>query len=137
MIKIARETLEPYLASLLGAPGRVLSLEPLRRERPAGASKRYGYGTALRVEYHAAGRLRRAVLTTVRSGPFDHEDMADRARLLLWSHRAYNRRPRHARFLDVGTALASGNWPPAGTFARIAPSCGGSGSWAWPRSSWR
>ncbi|HXG60464.1 MAG TPA: phosphotransferase [Planctomycetota bacterium] len=109
MIKIARETLEPYLASLLGAPVRILALEPLRPDGPAGASKRYGYGAPLRVEYEAAGRLRRAVLTTVRPGPFGHEDMSDRARLLLWSHRAYNRLPRHARSLDVGAILAPGN----------------------------
>lgn len=35
--------------------------------------------------------------------------MADRARILLWSHRAFNRLPRHARSLDVGAFDESGN----------------------------
>jgi hypothetical protein len=35
-------------------------------------------------------------------GPFGHEHLEDRAQVLLFEHRVFNRLPRHARCLDVG-----------------------------------
>jgi hypothetical protein len=39
---------------------------------------------------------------------FGHEHMSDRVRILLWSHQAFNRLPRHVRSLDVGGFQAGG-----------------------------
>jgi aminoglycoside phosphotransferase (APT) family kinase protein len=60
------------------------------------------------VYLRAADQERQAVLTTIRPGSFGHEHMADRARDLLWSHKAYNRLPRHAGSLDVGAFRQTG-----------------------------
>ncbi|MBI2835300.1 MAG: hypothetical protein HYX76_12825 [Acidobacteria bacterium] len=57
----------------------------------------------MRVDYVTNGQPGSAVFETVSPGPFGHEHMADRAHVLLWSHDAYNRLPRHMRSLDVGT----------------------------------
>src|SRR5262245_61119737 len=70
--------------------------------------KGYGYGVPLRVDYELAGKPRRAVLETVRPGPFGHEHMADRAQSLLWAHDAFNRLPKHVASLDVGAVRTDG-----------------------------
>jgi len=49
------------------------------------------------------------VLETTSPGPFGHEHMADRARMMLWDHAAYNTLPRHVRSLDVGMFDREGN----------------------------
>ena len=76
--------------------------------------KGYGYGIPLRVDYEVAGVPRRAVIESVRPGPFGHEHMADRAHQLLWAHDAFGRLPRHVRSLDVGAVRASGELVPLG-----------------------
>ncbi|MGE5190510.1 MAG: phosphotransferase family protein [Gemmatimonadota bacterium] len=108
MTDLDRESLAAYLASVLGAPVRVTGLVPLGETVPTGAVKGYGYGVPVLIEYEAGGEPRRAVLETTSPGPFGHEHMSDRAQMLLWDHRAYNRLPRHARSLDVGAFRKSG-----------------------------
>jgi streptomycin 6-kinase len=76
--------------------------------------KGYGYGIPLRLDYELDGRARRAVLESVRPGPFGHEHMADRAQLLLWAHDAFNRLPRHVVSLDVGALRNGGELVPLG-----------------------
>lgn len=99
---ISPETLEQYLKSLLGNNIVVEGVIPLGG--PADSlAKGFGYGTPLRVDYKIPGRKKQsAVLHTMSPGPFGHEHMADRARILLWSHQAFNRLPRHVRSFDVG-----------------------------------
>jgi aminoglycoside phosphotransferase (APT) family kinase protein len=70
--------------------------------------KGYGYGVPLRLDYTLDGAPRRAVVETVRPGPFGHEHMADRAQSLLWAHDAFRRLPRHVASLDVGAVRSSG-----------------------------
>jgi hypothetical protein len=99
---IDAEKLEQYLKSLLGndivVDGFVSLAQPAEN-----LVKGFGYGTPLRVDYKIPGRAKQsAVLHTMSPGPFGHEHMADRARILLWSHRAFNRLPRHVRSFDVG-----------------------------------
>ena len=86
----------------LAAQARVLRLSVLGQESGAGELKGYGYGVPVKVDYEQAGQQQSAVLETVTPGPFGHEHMADRAQILLWSHAAFNRLPRHVRSLDVG-----------------------------------
>jgi aminoglycoside phosphotransferase (APT) family kinase protein len=76
--------------------------------------KGYGYGIPLRIDYRLDGAPRRAVVETVRPGPFGHEHMADRAQSLLWAHDAFRRLPRHVASLDVGALRASGALVPLG-----------------------
>ena len=100
------ETVERYLRSVLGKDVRVVEL---RRLGEPEEGKGFGYGVPVRVDYELAGGLREsAVLHTMGAGPFGHEHMSDRARILLWSHQAFNRLPRHVRSLDVGGFQAGG-----------------------------
>lgn len=97
---IISEKLECYLKSLFRQDVTVLNISPLDGQ---GDVKAFGYGTPIRVDYRISGReTQSAVLHTVSAGPFGHEHMADRARILLWSHNAFNRLPRHVRSFDVG-----------------------------------
>jgi len=101
-----REAVERYLRSVLASDVRVLDL---RRLGAPEEGKGFGYGVPVRVDYQAAdGRRESAVLHTMGPGSFGHEHMADRARILLWSHRAFNRLPRHVRSLDVGGFQSGG-----------------------------
>ena len=108
MPELNRETLKPYLESLLGQPVHILGLGPLGEPLQADAIKGYGYGVPVLVEYEVSGQRHRLVLESMSPGPFGHEHMADRAQVLLWSHRAFNRLPRHVRSLDVGGFLREG-----------------------------
>ena len=100
------EALQDYLSALhRGEVGNV-RITPLGGGRQG--DKGYGYGVPLRIDYELGGTPQRAVLETVRPGPFGHEHMADRAQLLLWAHGAFNRLPRHVESLDVGAVRAHG-----------------------------
>ena len=100
------EDLASYLELLLRRPVKILGLAPLGEPLQTGpltrSLKGYGYGAPIDLEFEVAGKRHRAVLETISQGPFGHEEMADRAQALLWSHSAFNRLPRHARSLDVG-----------------------------------
>ena len=102
------EKVELYLKSLLGRDVRVVGLTQLG-EAPHPEIKSFGYGTPVRVEYmNGSGERRCVVLHSISPGPFGHEHMADRARILLWSHQAFNRLPKHVRSVDVGGFEPSG-----------------------------
>ena len=98
---IDAEKLERYFKSLLGKDIIVDAIVPLGGPGE-GEVKGFGYGTPLRVDYKIPGQAKKsAVLHTMSPGHFGHEHMADRARILLWSHQAFNRLPRHVRSFDV------------------------------------
>jgi hypothetical protein len=98
--QFTRDAVERYLRSVLGKDVRVLALGSLGQPEEG---KGFGYGVPVRVDYESAGGQREsAVLHTMGPGSFGHEHMADRARILLWSHTAFNRLPGHVRSLDVG-----------------------------------
>ena len=101
------EKIEAYLKSVLGPGVTLLDLTPLDAAKDV---KGFGYGVPVRVDYQAAGGERRsAVLHTMSPGPFGHEHMSDRAQILLWSHEAFNRLPRHVRSLDVAAFEPGGS----------------------------
>jgi len=103
----ASSEIERYMKSVAGSPVRILKqtilAKPGKKER-----KGYGYGTPVLLEYELQGHSRRAVIHTVRPGPFGHEHMADRAQSLLWDHTAFNSLPRHVRSIDVGAFMTNG-----------------------------
>jgi hypothetical protein len=104
--QLQRETLERYLRSVLGSDAHILDL---RRLGEPEEGKGFGYGVPVRVDYELANGVREsAVLHTMGPGSFGHEHMSDRARVLLWSHQAFNRLPRHVRSWDVGGFQAGG-----------------------------
>jgi len=100
------DALQAYLRTLHGAEVADVRITPLGGGRQG--DKGYGYGVPLRIDYALAGVPQRAVLETVRPGPFGHEHMADRAQLLLWAHGAFHTLPRHVASLDVGAVRAEG-----------------------------
>jgi len=108
MYEIQPVQVQRYLSSLLGAEVRVLGMTVLGRAPQDQASKGYGYGTPIRIDYQVSGEQRIAVLHTISPGPFGHEHMADRAQELLWEHQAFNLLPSHVRSLDVGGFEAGG-----------------------------
>ena len=93
--------IERYLKSVAGSSARVVKTSILAKPGKK-ELKGYGYGTPVLIEYDVEGKLHRAVLHTVRPGPFGHEHMSDRAQSLIWDHTAFNTLPRHVRSLDVG-----------------------------------
>jgi len=102
MVPLDTEAVRNYLQARLGGDVRVCRLSMLGQAEGAGDVKGYGYGVPVKIDYEASGDRRSAGLETVTPGRFGHEHMADRAQILLWSHRAFNRLPRHVRSLDVG-----------------------------------
>jgi hypothetical protein len=106
--------LEAYLHRVHGGGEvRAVRVTPLGGGRQG--EKGYGYGVPLRVDYELQGEPRRAVVESVRPGPFGHEHMADRAQLVLWAHHAFGLLPGHVRSLDVGAVRATGELVPLGT----------------------
>lgn len=108
MVAVTPALIEQYLARLHQRPVRCRAITPLGHAAGTG-EKTYGYGVPLRIEYELDGRSTAAVLHTIRASSFGHEHMADRAAALLWSHRAFNTLPRHARSLDLGVVCTSGD----------------------------
>ena len=106
------QAVEAYLQRVHGRPARAVRITPLGGGRQG--DKGYGYGIPLRVDYELDGVPRRAVIESVRPGPFGHEHMADRAQLMLWAHHAFGALPRHVASLDVGAVRASGELVPLG-----------------------
>jgi hypothetical protein len=107
------EALADYLAAVHGGAVGGVRITPLGGGRQG--DKGYGYGIPLRLDYSLDGAPRRAVVETVRPGPFGHEHMADRAQSLLWAHGAFGRLPRHVASLDVGAVRSSGELVPLGS----------------------
>jgi hypothetical protein len=93
--------IERYLKSVTGSSARILK-QTLLAKPGKSEEKGYGYGTPVLLEYELEGKRRKAVLHTIKPGPFGHEHMADRAQGLLWEHGAFNTLPKHVRSLDVG-----------------------------------
>jgi hypothetical protein len=106
------EALKDYLGRLHGRAVRNVGVTPLGGGRQG--DKGYGYGVPLRLDYELDGKPQRAVLETVRAGPFGHEHMADRAQNLFWAHDAFARLPRHVASLDVGAVRTDGALVPLG-----------------------
>ena len=111
--RFSANALTAYLGVVHGRPVRAVRVTPLGGGRQG--DKGYGYGIPLRVDYELDGAPRRAVVESVRPGPFGHEHMADRAQSLLWAHDAFGKLPRHVASLDVGAVRASGELVPLGS----------------------
>ena len=97
MPELKANDLEAYLSSLFKRPVTLTGLAPLG-ETPSDKSIKFcGYGTPMRLDYQLACEHRSAVLHTMHPGPFGHEHMEDRAQVLLWENRSFNKLPCHVR----------------------------------------
>jgi hypothetical protein len=92
----------------LGKCVKVLGMADLGKPVEDQPAKGFGYGTPMRVDYQDGDERRSVVLHTMSSGPFGHENMADRAQELLWENRAFNSLPRHIRSFDAGGFQSDG-----------------------------
>ena len=107
---LTRDSSQKYLQDLFNSSRvRLVGLAPLSDTTQADSLKGYGYGKPVALTYELDGKRRRAVLHTVKPGPFGHEHLSDRAAELLWSHRAFNQLPLHVRSLDIGTFDSQGH----------------------------
>lgn len=103
MAELTLQAIQDYLSSLKGRPVRVTGLKPLGQERQEEEIKFCGYGMPVRIDYEIHGkRAQSLVLHTMRPGPFGHEHMADRAQVLIWSHKAFRNLLRHVQSYDIG-----------------------------------
>jgi len=101
--------LQQYLASRFGRSAKLVGHSLLGQHPGTPDVKGYGFGVPVKVDYELDGIRHSAVLETVTPGPFGHDHMSDRAQILLWSHEAFNRLPRHVRSLDVGGFARDGS----------------------------
>jgi hypothetical protein len=109
MPELKASDLEAYLSSLFKGPVTLTGLAPLG-ESPTNRSIKFGgYGTPMRLDYQLAREQKTAVLHTMRPGPFGHEHMEDRAQVLLWENRSFNKLPCHVRAVDVGGFQSDGS----------------------------
>jgi len=109
MPTLQRKKIEAYLRLRFGPNVRLLAFGPIGQETSGAALKQYGYGAPVRLTFHDGRSTRRAVVETMRPGPFGHEHMADRAQALLWDYDSYGRLPRHVPALDVGAFTGAGD----------------------------
>jgi hypothetical protein len=106
-LELSRSEIERYLKAVLGEAAGIVRLSLLGGGE-TGDVKEYGYGKPLLIEYETSAGRKRAVLHTVKPGPFGHEHMSDRAQSLLWDHASFNLLPRHIRSIDVGAIRRGG-----------------------------
>ena len=105
MLNLRVDSIKAYLSRLYGgevAIGRV-SMLGKDIEKPGEVLKGYGYGTPLSIEFILKDSPKKVVLSTMRPGGFGHENMSDRAGILLWQAKAFNLLPRHVKAVDVGS----------------------------------
>ncbi len=111
MNELHPKSLETYLRRLLSrlfsSPVRLTGLATLGDTLQPDSLKEYGYGKLVSLRFEVDGQTRRAVLHTIKPGPFDHKQRADRVGELRWCHEAFNRLPHHVRSLDVGGFFSS------------------------------
>ena len=100
-MNIKLEHLLNYLNTVFSG-AEIVKIEHLGKEVSAADIKGYGYGEPILIYVKVQGKVKKYVLSTVKPGGFGHEDFSDRAKILLWNHRYYNKLPRHVRSVDVG-----------------------------------
>ena len=105
---LSKESLERYLASLLEAQVKVISLREFKRDESGEELKSFGYGSSVLIEFEHGGRQEGVVLHTMGPDIFGHERASDRACSLLLDHATFNKLPHHVRSLDVGVFTEDG-----------------------------
>jgi hypothetical protein len=111
MALLDREAVAAYLDTVVGRPGELLALRPLKDAHGGAAEdpKGFGYGGPLEVEFVVDGALRHLVIARTRpTQGFGHDYPADRAWQALYGHHAYNGFPRHVRSVDVACVRDTG-----------------------------
>src|SRR5215469_6574048 len=107
LFELKPEAVEHYLKHAFGQPAKLIRMAALGRESSNEMLKGYGYGTPVRVDFEIDGTEGRiehqsVVQHTLSPGPFGHEEVSDRARILLWEYGTFSHLTRHVRALDFG-----------------------------------
>src|SRR4030043_150936 len=103
-LSISKDALNKYLSGLYEGDvevSRVCRLGSRRSERTLDL-KGFGYGLPYVIEFIVDGKIKRAVLETMRPEGFGHDHFSDRAQVLLWQHSAFGKLPKHVHSIDVG-----------------------------------
>jgi len=107
-LKLSKDILRKYLASLYKGDVKVLDVRRLDGENITEDLKGFGYGVPYVVEFIVNGESKEVVLETMRPEGFGHDHFADRAGVLLWQYSTFNKLPRHVRSIDVGSFTTDG-----------------------------
>jgi hypothetical protein len=102
LLNLKIDSLEKYLSGVYKADVSVKRVFPLGGEQKGEDLKGFGYGVPYVIEFRVDGNPKRVVLETMRAEGFGHDNVSDRAKILLWQHSAFNRLPRHVHSVDVG-----------------------------------
>jgi hypothetical protein len=108
LLKLSRDTLRQYLATVYGAEIKIYDVRRLTGENMEEDLKGFGYGVPYVIEFNVGGEDRQVVLETMRPEGFGHDHFSDRAGILLWQHSAFNKLPKHVHSVDVGAFTAKG-----------------------------
>ena len=115
MPELRLDKLGEYLHGVYGVNVEIRYVDELGKRKvgakgkPRKKLKGFGYGIPYRVEFAVNGELKHVILETVRPGGFGHDHFSDRAQVLLWQHSAFNKLPKHARSVDVGSFTTEGS----------------------------
>jgi tRNA A-37 threonylcarbamoyl transferase component Bud32 len=107
-LKLSKDSLSKYLASLYGGDVKILDVRRLKGGDVPEDLKGFGYGVPYVVEFAVNGEGKQAVLETMRPEGFGHDHFADRAGILFWQHSTFNKLPKHVQSIDVGAFTAGG-----------------------------
>lgn len=108
LLKLSRDSLSQYLATVYGAEIKIYDVRRLTGENAAEDLKGFGYGVPYVVEFNVGGEDKQVVLETMRPEGFGHDHFSDRAGILLWQHSSFNKLPKHVHSVDVGAFTAKG-----------------------------
>ncbi len=99
------EKVEKYIKGVFGADAKLVSIGDIGG---ADELKGFGYGKPFRIEVEVGGVKKGFVLSTMRGDSFGHEQMEDRARVLMEQYRSFNTLPEHVRSVDIGYFTENG-----------------------------
>ncbi len=108
LLELKKERVEEYLSNVYKKTAKVVHIVPLSSTSSNADLKGFGYGIPYLIEFTVAGETKHVVLETMRPEGFGHDYFSDRAAVLLWQHSAFNKMPKHARSVDVGSFSKDG-----------------------------
>lgn len=102
---------EEYLSLIYKKDVRVSRFFPLgmrRGPKTKGDLKGFGYATPCVIEFIVNGETKHVIMETARSEDSGRDYFSEGAGSLLWQHSAFNKLPKHAHSIDVGSFTMDG-----------------------------
>ena len=107
-MEIKIDSVKKYIDQLFNEEAEFIEIRILGKAEEKEEIKGYGYGTPLLITVKSEKGIKRYILSTVRPGQFGHEYMSDRAAILIWNHKAFNKLKNHVKSVDLGVFLENG-----------------------------